>query len=60
MAAGLLKGDLITAVNGTDLSTLAYEQRIDRLLGAENTSVTIGLQRGTERLPRPWYAKESR
>jgi len=46
MAAGLLKGDLITAVNGTDLSTLAYEQRIDRLLGAENTSVTIGLQRG--------------
>lgn len=48
--AGVQKDDLITSVNGQDVSAYVYEERIDRLLGAENTSVTLGILRGSERL----------
>lgn len=47
--AGVQKDDLITTVNGQDLSGYVFEERIDRLLGAENTSVTIGILRGSEK-----------
>lgn len=48
LAAGIQKGDLITTVNGQGVSALSYSERIDRLLGQENTAVTLVIQRGTE------------
>ncbi len=48
MGAGIQKGDLITTVNGQVLSTFSYNERIDRLLGQENTAVTLTIQRGAE------------
>lgn len=46
---GIQKGDLIYAVNGQELAALPYRERIDKLLGPENTPVTVGILRGTEK-----------
>lgn len=47
---GLKKGDLIYAVNGQEVAALPYNERIDRLLGPENTAVTLGVLRGTDKI----------
>ncbi len=46
---GILKGDLIYAVNGQELAALPYRERIDRLLGPESTPVTVGILRGSDK-----------
>lgn len=43
--AGLMRGDIITHANGTDLRTLPQEDRAERLRGPIGTSVDISIQR---------------
>lgn len=48
--AGIQKDDVIYSVNGQDLTPLTFRDRIDKLLGPEKTTVTVGVLRGTEKL----------
>ncbi len=48
--AGIVKGDVIYSINGQDVTPLTFRDRIDKLLGPEKTSVTLGVLRGTEKL----------
>lgn len=48
--AGIKKDDVIYSINGQDVTPLTFRDRIDKLLGPENTSVTLGVLRGTEKL----------
>lgn len=48
--AGIRKDDLIYSVNGQEIAALTFQERIDKLLGPENTTVSIGILRGTEKL----------
>lgn len=50
MTAGVQKGDIITSVNGQALDLLKFNERIDRLLGQENTPVRIEILRGDEKV----------
>ena len=47
-AAGFMSGDIITHVDGTDLSTLPYEDAVNLITGPEGSSVTITILRGDE------------
>lgn len=58
LGAGIQKNDLITSVNGQDISVMNFKDRIDRLLGAENTAVTIGISRGSEKLTKTLVRKK--
>ena len=45
--AGILSGDIITAIDGENVSGLSLNQAVDKMRGAVNTSVTLKIQRGT-------------
>jgi len=49
MAAGLQKGDIITRINGREVTALAMEE-INLLLQGGKGSVTLGVQRGDQNL----------
>ncbi len=49
MAAGLQKGDIITRINGREVTALAMEE-INLLLQGGRGSVTLGVQRGDQNL----------
>lgn len=49
-AAGILAGDVIVSVNGTSLDGMTIDQAIALIKGPANTSVTLGLLRGTTSL----------
>lgn len=46
--AGLLPGDAIMSVDGTDVGSLNLDQVIDKIRGKQGTTVTLIIQRGTE------------
>jgi hypothetical protein len=45
-AAGLVPGDQIATIDGTDVATLGFEGSVEHIRGPEGTSVTLGVQRG--------------
>ncbi|MGD0636132.1 MAG: S41 family peptidase [Beijerinckiaceae bacterium] len=49
--AGILSGDIITAIDGENVSGLSLNQAVDKMRGAVNTSVTLKIQRGTGKDP---------
>jgi carboxyl-terminal processing protease len=49
--AGILSGDIITAIDGENVSGLSLNQAVDKMRGAVNTSVTLKIQRGTGKEP---------
>lgn len=46
--AGILPGDLITAIDGDPVSEMDLDQAVDRMRGPPNTSVTLTIRRGEE------------
>ena len=46
--AGLLPGDIITHVNGTEVSNLGYYVALDKIKGVEGTEVRLSVLRGNE------------
>lgn len=49
--AGILSGDVITAIDGENVSGLSLNQAVDKMRGAVNTAVTLKIQRGTGKDP---------
>ncbi len=47
--AGIMVNDVIVTVNGASLVKLTIDQLMDKIKGAENTSVKIGVMRGTKK-----------
>ena len=47
-AAGVVAGDVISTVDGKSLDTLTIDQATTLIKGKENTTVTLGLIRGTQ------------
>jgi len=45
-ASGLKRKDIIVAVNDEAVGDLGYEETVNRVRGAENTTVTLKIQRG--------------
>lgn len=45
LEAGLLVGDIITAIDGKDVLTVGYEESVQSVKGDENTQVTITVKR---------------
>lgn len=56
--ADIRKGDVITAVNGQSLAGFAFEERIDKLLGPENTAVSVAITRGNETITKSMVRKK--
>ena len=50
--AGILSGDLITAIDGEQVSGLTLNQAVDKMRGAVNTSVTLKILRGPKKDPK--------
>ena len=50
-AAGIQPGDLIVSVNGTSLDGKTIDQATALIRGAANTTVKLGLMRGTQSIP---------
>ena len=48
--AGILPGDFIVAVDGTDVDILGYEGTLGAVKGEQGSSVSITVLRGTERI----------
>ena len=48
--AGILPGDIITAVDGKSMDELGYEETLNLVKGAEGSSVVLGILRGEETL----------
>jgi carboxyl-terminal processing protease len=46
--AGVLVGDRVTSVDGTDTSALGVQSTLDLINGDEDTTVRVGLARGSE------------
>ena len=49
-SAGILAGDFIISVDGISVYELGYDEAVSRIRGEENTSVAIGIKRGSEEL----------
>ncbi len=47
-SSGLLKGDLICRVNGTDVNELGYSEAVNAIRGESGTSISFTVQRGSE------------
>ncbi|MBV1701235.1 MAG: S41 family peptidase [Hyphomicrobiales bacterium] len=47
--AGILSGDTIIAIDGTDVKTLSLEQAVDKMRGKPDTSVKLTILRGTDK-----------
>jgi carboxyl-terminal processing protease len=50
--AGILSGDIITAIDGENVQGLSLNQAVDKMRGAPDTSVTLKILRGTNKDPR--------
>ncbi len=48
--AGIQNGELIYSINSQEITPLTFQERIDKLLGPEKTTVNVGILRGTEKL----------
>lgn len=46
--AGVLSGDIITHVDGLDISTITYDEAVNKITGPAETNVTITVLRGEE------------
>jgi carboxyl-terminal processing protease len=49
--AGVLSGDLITAIDGENVQGLTLNQAVDKMRGAPNTDVTLKILRGKDKDP---------
>jgi carboxyl-terminal processing protease len=49
--AGILSGDIITAIDGESVQGLSLNQAVDKMRGAPDTSVTLKILRGTNKEP---------
>lgn len=47
--AGILSGDIITAIDGEAVSGMTLNQAVDKMRGAVNTSVTLKIVRGAKK-----------
>lgn len=45
---GIVSGDILIAVDGTDISTIDYNEVLSRVRGEEGTTVTLTLRRGDQ------------
>jgi carboxyl-terminal processing protease len=50
--AGILSGDIISAIDGENVQGLSLNQAVDKMRGAPDTSVTLKILRGTNKDPR--------
>ena len=50
--AGILSGDIITAIDGENVQGLSLNQAVDKMRGAPDTSVTLKILRGSNKDPR--------
>jgi carboxyl-terminal processing protease len=49
--AGIMSGDIITAIDGESVQGLTLNQAVDKMRGAPDTSVTLKIVRGTNKEP---------
>src|ERR1700720_3636049 len=49
--AGILSGDIITAIDGENVQGLSLNQAVDKMRGAPDTSVTLRILRGSNKDP---------
>lgn len=49
--AGILSGDIITGIDGENVSGLSLNQAVDKMRGAVNSPVTLKIQRGAGKEP---------
>jgi carboxyl-terminal processing protease len=49
--AGILSGDIITAIDDENVQGLTLNQAVDKMRGAPNTSVTLKILRGPDKTP---------
>jgi carboxyl-terminal processing protease len=47
--AGIRAGDLITAIDGTDVKGLTLNEAVDKMRGPINSSITLSVVRGTDK-----------
>ncbi|MGH6849129.1 MAG: S41 family peptidase [Methylocella sp.] len=50
--AGIMSGDIITAIDGENVQGLSLNQAVDKMRGAPDTSVTLKILRGSSKDPR--------
>lgn len=50
--AGILSGDIISAIDGENVQGLSLNQAVDKMRGAPDTSVTLKILRGSNKDPR--------
>ena len=50
--SGLLENDIITAVDGTDIKELDFDEAISRMRGIEGSEITLTVRRSGERKKR--------
>ena len=50
--AGIMSGDIITAIDGENVQGLSLNQAVDKMRGAPDTSVTLKILRGSNKDPR--------
>ena len=53
--AGVMSGDIITAIDGESVQGLSLNQTVDKMRGAVNTPINLTIQRGTEKKPREFH-----
>ncbi|MGC2222496.1 MAG: S41 family peptidase, partial [Methylocella sp.] len=49
--AGIMSGDIITAIDGENVQGLSLNQAVDKMRGAPDTSVTLKILRGSNKEP---------
>jgi carboxyl-terminal processing protease len=49
--AGILSGDIISAIDGENVQGLSLNQAVDKMRGAPDTSVTLTILRGPNKVP---------
>ncbi len=50
--AGILSGDIISAIDGEDVDGMTLNQAVDKMRGAPNTTVTLKILRGPNKVAR--------
>ncbi|MFZ3328463.1 MAG: S41 family peptidase [Methylocella sp.] len=52
--AGIMSGDIITAIDGENVQGLSLNQAVDKMRGAPDTSVTLKILRGSNKEPQDY------